>query len=206
MFRALTTMTDIPGALTALHMAFQGRMTKAAAWVIIFACMLLIGPIGYIFWAYDLQSTWDTLSWLAVGGQAEVTEAIAESNDTTPEQAAADAGWVLVVFGLGFSLLPTAAQVGFGRFMSVPGLGVLVKASIVFDIGTDFPTMWKLVEVSTWYDQFGWFDTLARFIGAAAGSLVSSLLVQNWLILIIATLIYAMRVVSASDRAMTAQH
>jgi hypothetical protein len=197
MFRALMTMTDIPGALTTLDMVMRGRMTRAGAWVIIFACIIVLGPLCYMFWRFDLQSTWGTLEWLAVGGQAEVTAVVAETNDTSPEQAANDAGWVLVVFGVGFSLLPTATQVGFGRFMVVPGLGELVKVSIVFDVGTDFPTMWRLVEASTWYDQFGMAADVARFIGAGLGSIISSLLIQNWIIVIFALLIYAMRIVSS---------
>jgi hypothetical protein len=58
MFKAIITMMDVSTALSLL--APRVRQLSRGGALLIFACLLLIlGPLGYLWWRFDLSSTWD---------------------------------------------------------------------------------------------------------------------------------------------------
>lgn len=195
MFRAIIAMMDVPTALELLSRSMHRRpIGRGGALLIIICGVLILGPLCYIFWRFDLDSTWKFFDWLIAGGAAPVQDAAAKLTigpDATAAQLPQDdqtGRLMLMLFGSGFMLLPTAVQLGLSRFVDVPGLGALVKLTIALDLVTDWPTMWKLAEGATWYEQFGWLAWPARIVGAAVGAVAVSLIVQSVIILLIALL------------------
>lgn len=190
MFRALITMMDVPSALGQLAPRVQ-RLGRGGALLIFSCCLLILGPLAYLWWRFDLASTWDWFRWLI--GERSLAESEVQ---TAVVSAGADGdivGAVLLLFGSGFTLLPSAVQVGLARFVNVPALGFLVKVSLGFDLVTDWGPMWELAAANPWFDStFGWWPIagLARLIAAATGAVLSSVVVQSAVILVAAALLY----------------
>ncbi len=201
MFRAIITMMDVPTAMGQL--APRMRQLSRGGALLIFACLLLIlGPLAYLWWRYDLSSTWYWFSGLIGDGSA----AKAEVGDAAARAGADDAtaGLILLLFGTGFTLLPSAVQIGMTRFISVPALGFLVKVSLGFDLITDWPALWQIAASNTWYDAtFRWWPLagLARLIATAIGTILASVVIQSATILTFASLLYlAATIVAPNDR------
>ncbi|NTU85844.1 MAG: hypothetical protein HGA45_42020, partial [Chloroflexales bacterium] len=105
MFRALITMMDVPTALSLL--APRARNLSRGGALLIFACLLLsLGPLAYLWWRFDLSSTWGWFRWLIGDGSA--AEAEVGGVATRAGADAETAGLVLLLFGTGFTLLPSA--------------------------------------------------------------------------------------------------
>lgn len=196
MFQALARMMDVPTALAMLAGYIRG-IGRGGALLIFACCLLILFPLGYLWYRFDLASTWHWFDWLAIGAPADVQSA-ADVLTTTPETAAAapdDETLKAMIFILPFcfTLLPSAVQLGLARFVTIPGLGQLVKISIAFDLITDFPTMWGLASANPWFAQtFRWGPLvwIAQFIGTAIGTVLVSLVVQTAFILVFAVLFY----------------
>lgn len=196
MFQALARMMDVPTALAMLAGYVRGVGRGGA--LLIFACGLIaLFPLGYLWYRFDLASTWHWFDWLAAGAPADLQTA-RTTLEASPETAAAapdDETLKAMIFILPFcfTLLPSAVQLGLARFVTVPGLGQLVKASIAFDLVTDWPTMWQLAVANPWFaSTFKWGPViaLAQAIGTALGTVVVSLIVQTAFILVAAVLFY----------------
>lgn len=190
MFRALITMMDVPTALSLL--ASRTRHLSRGGALLIFSCLLLmLGPLAYLWWRFDLSATWDWFRWLIGDGSAAEAEV---STATTRAGADAEiAGLVLLLFGTGFTLLPSAVQIGLARFINVPALGFLVKVSLGFDLVTDWGPMWQLAAENPWFESaFHWWPLvgLARLIAASIGTVLASVVIQSATILITAGLLY----------------
>lgn len=190
MFRALITMMDVPTALSLLAPRTR-RLSRGGA-LLIFACLLLVlGPLAYLWWRFDLSATWDWFRWLIGDGSAAEAEV-----GTAASRAGADAetaGLVLLLFGTGFTLLPSAVQIGLSRFISVPALGFLVKVSLGFDLVTDWGPMWQIAASNPWFEAtFRWWPLvgLARLVAAAIGTVLASVVIQSATILVAAGLLY----------------
>jgi hypothetical protein len=190
MFKAIITMMDVPTAMGQL--APRIRQLSRGGALLIFTCLLLIlGPLAYLWWRYDLSSTWYWFAALIGDGSAARAEvgaaaARAGADDNT-------AGLILLLFGTGFTLLPSAVQIGMTRFVSVPALGFLVKVSLGFDLITDWPALWQIVASSPWYDTtFRWWPlaTLARLVVTALATVLASVVIQSATILVAASLLY----------------
>lgn len=190
MFRALITMMDVPTALSLLAPRTQ-RLSRGGA-LLIFSCLLLIlGPLAYLWWRFDLSATWDWFRWLIGDGSA--AEAEVNSAATSAGADAETAGLVLLLFGTGFTLLPSAVQIGLSRFISVPALGFLVKVSLGFDLVTDWGPMWQMAAGNPWFEStFRWWPLvgLARLVAAAIGTVLASVVIQSATILVAAGLLY----------------
>ncbi len=190
MFRALITMMDVPTALGQL--APRVRQLSRGGALLIFACLLLIlGPLAYLWWRFDLSSTWGWFSALIGDGSAARAEVGAAATRAGADDEAA--GLILLLFGTGFTLLPSAVQVGLTRFVSVPALGFLVKVSLGFDLITDWPALWGITAQSNWYDAtFRWWPLagLARLVVTALGTVLASVVIQSATILVAASLLY----------------
>jgi hypothetical protein len=189
MFRALITMMDVPTALSLLAPRTQ-RLSRGGA-LLIFSCLLLIlGPLAYLWWRFDLSATWDWFRWLIGDGSA--AEAEVNSAATSAGADAETAGLVLLLFGTGFTLLPSAVQIGLSRFISVPALGFLVKVSLGFDLVTDWGPMWQMAAGNPWFETFRWWPLvgLARLVAAAIGTVLASVVIQSATILVAAGLLY----------------
>jgi hypothetical protein len=204
MFRALITMMDVPTALSLL--APRVRQLSRGGALLIFACLLLaLGPLAYLWWRFDLSSTWSWFTALIGDG----SEARAEVGAAATRAGADDgtAQLILLLFGTGFTLLPSAVQVGLTRFISVPALGFLVKVSLGFDLITDWPALWQITAHSSWYDTtFRWWPLagLARLVATALGTVLASVVVQSATILVAASLLYlAAAIVAPDERALT---
>ena len=65
MLRALITMMDVPTALSQLAPRVQ-RLGRGGALLIFSCCLLILGPLAYLWWRFDLASTWDWFRWLWV--------------------------------------------------------------------------------------------------------------------------------------------
>jgi hypothetical protein len=200
MFKALITMMDVPTALSLL--APRVRQLSRGGALLIFACLLLIlGPLAYLWWRFDLSSTWTWFSALIGDGSAARAEVGAAATRAGADDATA--GLILMLFGTGFTLLPSAVQVGMTRFVSVPALGFLVKVSLGFDLITDWPALWQIAAQSHWYDTtFRWWALadLARLIATAVGTVLASVVLQSATILAAASLLYlAAAIVAPSD-------
>ena len=199
MFNALIRMMDVPTALAHLAQHMRGRgLTRGGALLIFACCLLIFGPLAYIWWRFDLASTWEWFDWLLVGGTADVAAAITTTTGNVVTAEDDSARVALILFGAGFTLLPSAIQLGLSRFVSVPGLGFLVKVALGFDLITDFGPMWKLAEANAWYaDSFKWppLVDVARFVGTVLGTILASFVVQSAVILLIAVMLYMVGVI-----------
>lgn len=196
MFQALARMMDVPTALAMLAGYIRG-IGRGGALLIFACCLLILGPLGYCWYLFDLHSTWSWFDWLAAGAPGAVQSAAA-ALAATPEMATVapdDETLKAMIFVLPFcfTLLPSAVQLGLARFVTVPGLKQLIKASIAFDLITDWPTMWGLAAANPWFVQtFRWSPLVwvAQFIGTALGTILVSLVVQTAFILVAAVLFY----------------
>ena len=190
MLRALITMMDVPTALSQLAPRVQ-RLGRGGALLIFSCCLLILGPLAYLWWRFDLSSTWDWFRWLIGDGAQAGAEVQAA---TLRAGADADtAGLVLLLFGTGFTLLPSAVQIGLARFVNVPALGFLVKVSLGFDLVTDWGPMWELAAANPWFEAtFRWWPLvgLARLVATAIGAVLASVVIQSATILVAAGLLY----------------
>ncbi|MBX0330479.1 hypothetical protein K2Z83_22755, partial [Oscillochloris sp. ZM17-4] len=179
MFKAIITMMDVPTAMGLL--APRVRQLSRGGALLIFSCLLLIlGPLAYLWWRYDLSSTWFWFADLIGDGSAAKAEVGAAATKAGADDATA--GLILLLFGLGFTLLPSAVQIGLTRFISVPALGFLVKVSLGFDLITDWPALWQIAARNPWYDSaFGWWPLagLARLLATALGTVIVSVVIQS---------------------------
>ncbi len=197
MFRAIITMLDVPTALTLLAPRVQ-RLSRGGALLVFSCCLIILGPLSYLWWRYDLASTWDWFGWLIADGtpgQREVQGVVTQTgaDDQT-------AGLIMILFGVGFTLLPSAVQIGLARFVNVPALGLLVKVSLAFDLATDWGPIWELAANNPWYqEQFVWWPLVAlmRLVATALGSVLASVIVQSATLLISAALLYLAAVIVA---------
>lgn len=204
MFNALIRMMDVPTALAALAQHMRGRgLTRGGALLIFTCCLLIFGPLAYIWWRFDLHSTWNWFDWMLTGAQADVAGGISAVTEqqVTPQDDSARV--VLILFGAGFTLLPSAIQLGLSRFVSIPGLGFLVKVALGFDLITDFGPMWALAEANAWYaEAFKWgpLVQMARFVGTVLGTVLASFVVQSAVILLLAVMLYMVGVIVTDGR------
>lgn len=105
MFRAIITMMDVPTALGQL--APRVRQLSRGGALLVFACLLLIlGPLTYLWWRFDLSSTWFWFAGLIGDGSAAKAEVGAAATRAGAD--AATAQLILLLFGMGFTLLPSA--------------------------------------------------------------------------------------------------
>lgn len=185
MWRWFVSMMDVPEMLGMLDMHLRQRgLTRGGALIIFCSCGIIIMPLLYLYWKFDLESTWTTFSWIATGGQETVKAAIPDENT---------AQFSLMLLGLGATLLPSAVQFGLARFITIPALGILIKITLAFDLGTDWPTMWEVTSGNAWLkDTFTWGPVAAivKFLVCAIGTAVSSVVLQSIVILIIAIMVY----------------
>lgn len=186
MWRWFVSMMDVPEMLEMLHAHIQRKgMSRASALVVFFASSILIVPFGYLYWRFDLASTWHTFTWIATGGAQEMKDAANADENTT--------AFVLMLLGMGATLMPSAVQFGLARFITIPALGVMIKASIAFDLSTDWPTMWTEMGKWAWIGStFTWgpIAAVVRFLLTAAMTVVSSIVLQSIVILLIAITCY----------------
>jgi hypothetical protein len=190
MFRAIITMMDVPTALGQLA-PYTRRLGRGGALLIFSCCLLILGPLCYLWWRFDLSSTWDWFRWLI--GERSVAEAEVQAATLGVGADDQTAGVILLLFGTGFTLLPSAVQIGLSRFVNVPALGFLVKVSLGFDLVTDWGPMWELAASNPWFEgTFRWWPLvgLARLIAAAVGSVLASVVIQSATILVAAGLLY----------------
>lgn len=185
MFRALVGLMDVPTMLMSLdqHMRQRG-LSRVGALLIFACCMTIVGPLGYLYWRFDLASTWSWFEWLVSGGQETIGGAISDPNA---------AAMAVMMFGFGVTMFPSAVQLGLARFVTVPALGILLKITIAFDLGTDWPTMWQAVQAANWFDStFTWAPvaTVARVLACAAGTTLASVILQSMCIMILAVMFY----------------
>jgi hypothetical protein len=190
MWRWFVSMMDVPEMLNMLDAHFKEKpLGRGGALIIFISCLLLFGPLCYLYWRFDLASTWDTFSWIASGGQP-----IAEANINDQNTAA----FTVMLLGLGATLFPSAIQFGLARFISIPALGILIKVSIAFDLGTDLPTMWSAMQGWAWFDtMFSWAPAaaLARFVATLALTAVASVVLQSVVILILSIGFYTLMII-----------
>ncbi len=189
MFRAIITMMDVPSALAVF--APRVRQLSRGGALLVFACLLLIlGPLTYLWWRFDLSATWGWFDGLIAAGGSAHSEI-----QTAATQAGADTdttSLILMLFGTGFTLLPSAVQIGLSRFVNVPAIGFLVKVSLGFDLVTDWPALWQIVAGNPWYDAtFHWWPLvgIARIIVTATGTVLASVVIQSATILCAAGLL-----------------
>lgn len=185
MWRWFVSMMDVPEMLDRLgdHMQ-QRRLSRGGALIILVCCMAAFGPLAYLYWRFDLASTWDWFDWLVSGGQDEVQRAISD-----PNTAAA----AVMMFGFGVTMFPSAVQLGFARFINIPALGILIKATIAFDLGTDWDPVWQAAQGATWYDAtFTWppMAAFARFVGTCLGTALVSVVLQSIVLMVLAVGVY----------------
>lgn len=195
MFKAIITMMDVPTALTQLAPKMRG-LSRGAALLMFSCCLICLGPLVYLYWRFDLSSTIGWFGWLV--GDRSVADAEVQSVAVRAGADAETAGAILLLFGVGFTLLPSAVQVGLARFASVPALGFLVKISLGFDIITDWGPMWELAANNPWFDAtFRWWPLagLARLMATAVGTVLASVVVQSAALLVAAALIYLAAVI-----------
>jgi hypothetical protein len=195
MFKAIIRMMDVPTALTLLAPRVQ-RLGRGGALLIFSCCLICLGPLAYLWWTYDLSSTWDWFRWLI--GDQTVAEGQVRAAATQVGADTDTTGLVIILFGIGFTLLPSAVQVGLARFVNVPALGFLVKVALGFDLVTDWGPMWELAAKNPWFDTtFRWWPLagLFRLIAAAIGAVLASVVIQSAVILISAALIYLAAVI-----------
>jgi hypothetical protein len=186
MLKAIITMMDVPTALSQLAPRMQ-RLGRGGALLIFSCCLLIISPLCYLWWRFDLSSTWNWFDWLLTDptrAPAEVTTTLtnAGADDDTTQV-------MLMLFGSGFTLLPSAVQIGLARFVNVPALGFLVKISLGFDLVTDFGPMWELAANNPWFDTTFRFWPLAGLLRLGAtllGTLLASVVIQSAVMLILA--------------------
>lgn len=200
MFRALVGLMDVPAMLDQLHQHMQRKGLSRMGALMIFACCLtIIGPLTYFYWRFDLNSTWNWFEWAVAGGEDAVRGAIQD-----PETLAV----MLIVFGFGVTLFPSAVQLGLARFITIPALGVLIKVAIAFDLGTDWPTMWEAAQQQQWYETtFQWEPLvwLARVLGTAFWTVIVSIVLQSMVIMVFAVMAYCAFVLVLGDIKQRAQ-
>lgn len=220
MIKAIITMMDVPTALTLLAPRVQ-RLSRGGALLIFSCCLIILGPLAYLWWRFDLNATNDWFRWLlgapvaeaAVIPLAPVADGGVALTDVRAAavQAGADAatsGAILIVFGTSFTLLPSALQIGLARLVPVPGLGLLVKIALGFDLVTDWPGVWAVAVANPWFETtFRWAPLvgLFRLIATAVGCVLASVVVQSAVILVAAALVYLTAVIllgptASSDR------
>lgn len=185
MFRALVGLMDVPAMLDQLHLHMQRRgLSRSGALLIFACCLVVIGPLTYLYWRFDLNSTWNWFEWAVTGGEDVVRGAVDD-----PETAAL----MVILFGFGVTLFPSAIQLGLARFVAIPALGMLVKVALAFDLGTDWPTMWAAAQEQTWYTtafQWGPLIWLAQVIGTAFWTVIVSIVLQSMVIMVGAVMLY----------------
>ena len=192
MWRWLVSMMDVPEMLDMLgaHMASK-KMGRGSALLILLCCFSVFGPLAYMYWKYDLASTWDWFTWLVSGGEDAVSSAISDQNT---------AAAAVIMFGFSVMMFPSFIQLGLARFITIPALGILIKAAIAFDLGTDFGPMWEAAQGASWYSNtFSWepMAAFARVVGAIAGTVFVSVMLQSIVIMVFAVGLYCAFVVLA---------
>jgi len=90
MLRAIITMMDVPSALTLLAPRVQ-RLSRGGALLIFSCCLLLLGPLAYLWWRFDLNATNDWFRWLmdapdapAAGAAPAAASALADVGGRSP--------------------------------------------------------------------------------------------------------------------------
>lgn len=185
MFRTLIGLMDVPTMLMALdqHMRQRG-LSRVGALLIFACCITIIGPLGYLYWRFDLNSTWSWFEWMVSGGEATIKGQIADPNT---------AAMAVMLFGFGVTMFPSAVQLGLARFVTIPALGIFLKITIAFDLGTDWPTMWETVKATNWFDAtFTWAPAaqVARVLACAVGTTITSVVLQSIVIMILGVMAY----------------
>jgi|GEM_PF-1730748 len=196
MFQALARMMDVPTALSLLEPRIRG-IGRGGALLVFACCLISLFPLGYAYYRFDLASTWHYFDWLADGAPEDVqagAAALAANPETAPVVPDDEAmRTLLFILPWCFTLLPSAVQLGLARFINVPGLGQLIKASIAFDLVTDWPTMWRLTTSNPWFvETFRWGPLvwLAQAVATAIGTIIVSLVIQTAFVLVFAVMLY----------------
>ena len=196
MWRWFVSMMDVPAMIDLLHAHMQRKgLSRLGALLIFACCMIIIGPLVYLYWRFDLNSTWNWFEWAVTGGEDMVRGSVRD-----PEAAAL----MLMLFGFGVTLFPSAIQLGLARFITIPALGALIKIAIAFDLGTDWPTMWQAALEQVWYETtFQWWPIvwLARVIGTAFWTVIVSIVLQSMVIMVLAVMVYCAYILIIGGRA-----
>lgn len=182
--RAIYAILDVPRQMQAikrntLHMEF------APAFFLFLVCFLLLFPFTYLFWTYDLSSTW---SWTgAIGLRDADTDnfrrGVVAAIDT------ASPGMVASLLLWAFTWAPSLIEMAFPRLANgAPGIQIALKSVIAFDYFTDLPLVWNTVHGDEfrdgWLASWGFMQLPGQMFVAALLTVITSLVLQVIIVLL----------------------
>lgn len=187
--RAIYAILDVPKQMQAIKKNTM-HMEFAPAFFLFLVCFMLLFPLVYLFWTYDLSSTW---VWTAAIGLRDADtdnfrQGVVNALDT------ASPGMIASLLLWAFTWAPSLIEMGFPRIArGAPGIQIFLKAVIAFDYITDLPLVWASVHGNEETGQAGWFASwgYAQLPGQlfAAGLLavITSLVLQVVIVLLVYT-------------------
>lgn len=188
---AIYAILDVPRQMQAIKKNTM-HMDFAPAFFLFLICFVLLFPITYLFWTYDLSSTW---SWTELIG-------LRESDTTTFRQGVvkgietASPGMIASILLWAFTWTPSLIEMGFPRIAKgSPAIGIFLKACIAFDYITDLPLVWNLVhgqvdeagvEIKAgWFQSWGYAQLPAQLVATGFVTLITSLVLQVIIVLLL---------------------
>lgn len=186
---AIYAILDVPKQMQAIKRNTM-HMEFAPAFFLFLTLFLLLFPFTYLFWTYDLSSTW---SWTGAIG---LRDPAADSfrNGVVASLDTASPGMVASLLLWAFTWAPSLIEMGFPRLAKgAAGIAIALKACIAFDYFTDLPLVWSTVHGNEltgqvgWLDTWGWFQLPGQIVIAAFMTLFTSLVLQVIIVLLVYT-------------------
>jgi hypothetical protein len=181
---AIYAILDVPKQMQAIKRNTM-HMEFAPAFFLFLVCFLLLFPFLYLFWTYDLSSTWIWTG--AIGLRDPNAETfrngiVAAIDTATPGMAASLLIWA-------FTWMPSLIEMGFPRIAhGAPGIAIGLKACIAFDYFTDLPLVWGTVhgdETHTgWLVSWGFAQLPGQVLVTTLLTVVTSLVLQVVIVLL----------------------
>ncbi len=182
--RAIYAILDVPRQMQAikkntLHMEF------APAFFLFLVCFMLLFPFTYLFWTYDLSSTW---SWTGAIGLRD-PEADSFRRGVVAALDTASPGMIASLLLWAFTWAPSLIEMAFPRLANgAPGIQIALKACITFDYFTDLPLIWNTVHGNElrdgWLASWGVMQLPGQIFVAALLTVITSLVLQVIIVLL----------------------
>lgn len=186
---AIYAILDVPKQMQAIKRNTM-HMDFAPAFFLFLVLFLLLFPLTYLFWTYDLSSTWSWTGAIGLRDPAADTfrDGVVQALDT------ASPGMVASLLLWAFTWAPSLIEMGFPRLAKgAPAVQIALKAVIAFDYFTDLPLVWSTVHGDEltgrvgWLANWGWFQLLGQLFIAALLTVITSLVLQVIIVLLIYT-------------------
>lgn len=183
---AIYAILDVPRQMQAIKRNTM-HMEFAPAFFLFLVLFLLLFPFTYLFWTYDLSSTWQWTGAIGLHDSAadNFRDGVVQSLDTPSP------GMVASLLLWAFTWAPSLIEMGFPRIAhGAPGIQIFLKSVIAFDYFTDLPLVWASAHGNEaegragWFTSWGWMQLPGQVLASALMTVITSLVLQVVIVLL----------------------